>query len=105
MTGTVLIAGLLLCLIAALLYRQQYMVRGVIEVPVEKVAWPWTLTTYSYWPYWFGSSSGSSDANRSSYEIHGHRQIYAPPWGGAGRGANGGHSGGHGGHSGGHGSK
>ena len=89
-----------------------YMYRSTPIVVQERV-WPWALTPYSFWPYWFGGYSGgystsNRTSNRTSNIIHSSARRYSPPWGGEGRVANGihggGHSGGHGGgHSGGHG--
>jgi len=75
----------------------------IVEQPTvvpESVWWPWPITSYNWWPYWFsgyGGSGGYSGTTRVYNSV-------GRPWGGASRMANGaGHGGHHGGHSGGHG--
>jgi hypothetical protein len=76
--------------------------------------WPWSLSSYGWWPYWTGWWSGGGGGGYSYGTTHPVKPVHhAPtnhsrPWGGAGRSANGsgaphgghsgGHSGGHGGH-------
>ena len=74
----------------------------IVEQPSVVPLWPWPITSYNWWPYWYGASNGGSGGGGYS----GTTRVYhseGRPWGGASRMANG--SGGHGGggHGGGHG--
>jgi len=72
----------------------------IVEQPPTVPLWPWPITSYNWWPYWF-SASNSGSGGSGGYS--GTTRVYPSvgrPWGGASRMANGsggGHSGGHGG--------
>ena len=73
----------------------------IVEQPSVVPLWPWPITSYNWWPYWYGASNSGSGGGYS-----GTTRVYhseGRPWGGASRMANGsgGGHGGHGGHGGG----
>jgi hypothetical protein len=70
----------LLCTVVFLMY---YLYIPKVNV-VQTEVWPWVLTPYSFWPYWFGGGYSST--------IHTSSRRYSNPWGGEGRVANGLHS-------------
>ena len=80
----------------------------IVEQPSVVPLWPWPITSYNWWPYWFGASNGGYGGSGG---YSGTTRVYSSvgrPWGGTSRMANGsggGHGGGHGGggHGGGHG--
>lgn len=72
----------------------------VDETPSVYGWWPWSVTSYNWWPYWGGWYVGGGDGGyyRGGY---GQRRWSGPghisgghsrPWGGAGRGAHAGGS-------------
>ena len=70
----------------------------VVPESTWRTQWPWPITSYNWWPYWYGASNSGSGGGYS-----GTTRVYSSvgrPWGGASRMANGsgGHGGGHGGH-------
>lgn len=85
--------------------HRTHVIKQVAPITIAPV-WPWELTAYSYWPYWFSSgvtNSGVANSNHSDHSDHS-SSMYRPnhisevrPWGGASRSANGLHSG-HNGH-------
>ena len=87
----------------------------VYEEPAPVTWWPWTITSYNWWPYWGGGyDTGSYGSGRRGHVVHQDRPRHesrlrgdARPWGGASRYANAsapssGHGGTRDGHSGGH---
>lgn len=77
----------------------------VVNQPSPTRWWPWSVTSYNYWPIWMGvggSSGGGDGGIRRSYQercpsgsCHGLPTSHPPsnisrPWGGAERHANGG---------------
>jgi len=74
----------------------------VTNQPVPTRWWPWSVTSYNYWPVWMGVSgggaSGSSSGSSKSYQERcpsgscrpSSSSPFSRPWGGAERGANGG---------------
>jgi len=74
----------------------------IVEQPPTVPLWPWPITSYNWWPYWYSGGSGGYSGTTRVYRSEGR------PWGGASRMANGSggghHGGGHGGGRGGGGS-
>jgi hypothetical protein len=115
----VIIYGIIFVSILVLIYFVLSMRQTVIVYEEPVSWWPWTITSYNWWPYWNGSygnsygggSYGGSYANGTMHQ-KGHRAPHqeSRPWGGASRHANvsapsrggpsghGGHGGGPGGH-------
>ena len=48
--------------------------------------WPWSVTSYNYWPNWSGG--GVRQESETRQESGTRQESLNRPWGGAGRGAN-----------------
>jgi hypothetical protein len=72
--------------VVLLLYRALFPPVIIVEQPVEASWWPWSVTSYNYWPYWSG---GGGDGGYVAGPSHtGPSHELPRPWGGSGRGAN-----------------
>jgi len=87
--------------------HRTHVIKQVAPITIAPV-WPWELTAYSYWPYWFSSgvtnsgvtnsgvtNSGVTNSNHSDHSSSMYRPNHISeirPWGGASRSANGLHS-------------
>lgn len=81
--------------------HRTHVIKQVAPITIAPV-WPWELTSYSYWPYWFSSGVTNSVVTNSDHSSSMYRPNHISevrPWGGASRSANGLHSG-HSSHSG-----
>lgn len=79
-------------IIVILIYRILFPPVILVEQPIATAWWPWTITSYNYWPAWHLGGGGGGDHGRGGHgrghgggHGGGHR-----PWGGSGRGAHGG---------------
>jgi hypothetical protein len=117
----VIIYGIIFVSILLLIYFVLSMRQTVIVYEEPVSWWPWTITSYNWWPYWNGSygnsyGGGLYGGSSTNGTVHHKGPRHTPhqesrPWGGASRYANasapsrGGHSapsgGSHGGHGGG----
>jgi len=98
-----MIYGIIFVSILVLIYFVLSMRQTVIVYEEPVLWWPWSITSYNWWPYWSYGSSGGYDGRN----VHHKGPHHAPhqesrPWGGASRHANAsapsrGHAGSHGG--------
>lgn len=77
--------------IVIFIYRILFPNVVIAEQPVISW-WPWSVTSYNYWPYWSGrgvrQESGTRQESETRQESGTKQEILNRPWGGAGRGAN-----------------
>ena len=61
------------------------------ETIVSEPSWPWSITSYTWWPHWSGWWSGGKDGGyHRSEQKRSEGRHEGRPWGGAGRSAHGG---------------
>lgn len=83
------LAAFSLSVIVFFLFRILYpRTADVLETRGSAITWPWSITSYNYWPYWM--NRGDSDRGHVVHPSGHPKEDYPRPWGGAQRGANGG---------------
>ena len=75
-------------IVVILVYRILFPPVILVEQPIATPWWPWTITSYNYWPAWYlggggGGGGGQRGGHRAGHGGEGHHR----PWGGSGRGA------------------
>ncbi len=98
-----LFSFLVLLLYVACFSIAVFIIYRVFFPPVRPITitmgwWPWSVTQYNHWPSWhrsvYGTGKGSygdrCPSGSCSAVAGSKRDHFTPPWGGSGRGANGG---------------